>query len=123
MAKTPQAEIKPDGATTDIAKNVQQHGFSGETVFVKLFKGEPHEPVQPFFGLNFYQIQIEREKWVRIPVEMADHIDSIVYTVREADQNEPENIDKMKWVEKARFPMQRSETDPTVKRAPAPALA
>lgn len=119
MAKTPQAEIKPDGATTDVAKGVQQHGFSGETVFVKLFKGEPHEPVQPFFGLNNYQIQIEREKWVRIPVEMANHIDSLYYTVREPDPNEPENIDKAKWVEKARFPMQRSETDPTVKRAPA----
>jgi hypothetical protein len=120
MAKTPQAEFKPDGVTTDIAKNVQQHGFSGETVYVKLFKGEAHEPAQPFFGLNNYQIQIEREKWVRIPVEMANHIESIVYTVREPDPNEPENIDKMTWVEKARFPMQRSETEPVaLKRAPA----
>lgn len=107
MAKTPQAELKPDGVTADMAKAVQQHSFSGETCEIKLFKGEPHEPIQPFFGLNNYQIQIQREKWVRVPVEMASHIESLVYTVREPDPDEPENIDKMQWAEKPRFPMQR----------------
>lgn len=107
MAKTPQAEIKPDGATTDIAKATQQHGFCGDTIEIKLFKGEQGEPVQPFFGLNNYQIQIQREKWVRVPVEMATHIESLHYTVREPDPDEPENIDKAQWVEKARFPLQK----------------
>lgn len=109
MAKTSTAEITPDGVTTDIAKAVQQHGFSGKTVEIKLFKGEPHEPIQPFFGLNNYQIQIQREKWVRIPVEMANHIESLSYTVREPDPNEPENVDKMQWVEKPRYPLQRRD--------------
>ncbi len=107
MAKNPlPADAKPDGCTTDIAKGVQQHGFCGETVEIKLFKGELNEPAQPFFGLNNYQIQIEREKWVRVPVEMARHIEGLEYTVREPDPKEPENIDKASWVPKARFPMQ-----------------
>lgn len=109
MAKTSTAEIAPDGVTTDISKAVQQHSFSGKTVEIKLFKGEPHEPIQPFFGLNNYQIQIQREKWVRIPVEMANHIESLTYTVREPDPEEPENVDKMKWVDKQRFPLQRRD--------------
>lgn len=112
MAKTPQAEIKPDGETTNIGVAVQQHGFSGATVEIKLFKGEQHEPVQPFFGLNFYQIQIQREKWVRVPQEMADHIASIEYIVKEADPDEPENIEKMTWVPKPRFPMQMRNAMP-----------
>lgn len=44
---------------------------------------------------------------MRVPVEMADHIEGLAYTVREADPEEPENIDKMRWVEKPRFPLQR----------------
>lgn len=117
MAKTPQAEIKPDGSTTDIAKVVQQYEFSGDTIEIKLFKGEQQEPIQPFFGLNNYQIQIQREKWVRVPVEMAKHIESLHYTVREPDPDEPENIDKAKWVEKARFPMQTQNFMPAPARA------
>ena len=46
---------------------------------------------------------------MRIPVEMADHIESLVYTVREPDPEEPENIDKMQWVDKQRFPLQRKD--------------
>ena len=95
------------GTETDIDVAVQQHGFSGQTCEIKLFKGELHEPQQPFFGLNNYQIQIQRERWVRVPVEMADHIEGLAYTVREADPEEPENIDRMRWVEKPRFPLQR----------------
>ena len=37
---------------------------------------------------------------------MAKHIESLSYTVKEADPNEPDNIEKMTWVERARFPMQ-----------------
>jgi hypothetical protein len=109
MATRKPAEPQPDGSTTNIDVAVQQHGFSGKTCEIKLFKGEPHEPLQPFFGLNGYQIQIQREKWVRIPVEMADHIESLAYTVREPDPDEPENVDKMQWVEKQRFPLQRRD--------------
>lgn len=116
MAKTPQAEIKPDaleeGSTTDIAVAMQQHGFSGATVEIKLFKGEPHEPAQPFFGVNNYQIQIQRDKWVRIPQEVADHIEGLEYIVKEADPDEPENLEKMKWVPKSRFPMQTRDPRP-----------
>lgn len=99
----------PDGSTTniDVAKN--QHGFSGKTCQIKLFKGEPHEPVTPFFGINGYQITIQREKWVTVPVEMADHIESLTYTVREPDPDEPENLNKMQWVDKSRFPLQRKD--------------
>jgi hypothetical protein len=100
---------KKAGSDTDIDVAVQQHGFSGATCEVKLFKGEPHEPVEPFFGVNGYQIQLRRENWVRIPVEMADHIESLTYTVREADPADPENFDKMKWVDKQRFPLQRKD--------------
>lgn len=117
MAKTPQAETKRDGATTDIAKGQQQHEFCGDTIEIKLFKGELHEPQQPFFGLNFYQIQIQREKWVRVPVELAAHIESLHYTVREPDPDEPENIDKFKWAEKARFPLQKQNFQPAPARA------
>lgn len=106
--KTSAAPAASDSETNiDVA--VQQHGFSGKTAEIKLFKGEPHEPVQPFFGVNGYQIQIQREKWVRVPVEMADHIESLTYSVRESDPNEPENIDKMQWVDKQRFPLQRRD--------------
>lgn len=103
------ADVQPNDSTTNIDVAVQQHGFSGATCEIKLFKGEPHEPLQPFFGVNGYQIQIQREKWVRIPVEMADHIESLVYTVNEADPEEPENLNKMRWVEKQRFPLQRKD--------------
>src|SRR5574343_1389071 len=109
MATRKPADIQPDGSTTNIDVAVQQHGFSGKTCEIKLFKGEPHETLQPFFGVNGYQIQIQREKWVRIPVEMADHIESLVYTVREPDPDEPENVDKMQWVDKQRFPLQRKD--------------
>ena len=103
------ADVQPNDSTTNIDVAVQQHGFSGQTCEIKLFKGEPHEPLQPFFGVNGYQIQIQREKWVRIPVEMADHIESLIYTVHEADPEEPENLNKMRWVEKQRFPLQRKD--------------
>ena len=103
------ADVQPNDSTTNIDVAVQQHGFSGATCEIKLFKGEPHEPLQPFFGVNGYQIQIQREKWVRIPVEMADNIESLIYTVHEADPEEPENLNKMRWVEKQRFPLQRKD--------------
>lgn len=108
-AKKAAAAAPAHDSETDIDVAVQQHGFSGKTCEIKLFKGEPHEPIQPFFGLNGYQIIIQREKWVRVPVEMADHIESLAYTVREADPEEPENLNKMQWVDKQRFPLQRKD--------------
>jgi len=102
-------ETQPNDSTTNIDVAVQQHGFSGRTCEVKLFKGESGEPVEPFFGLNSYQIKLQREKWVRIPVEMADHIESLMYTVSEPDQDDPDNLEKMQWVEKQRFPLQRKD--------------
>lgn len=103
------AEVQPNESTTNIAVAVQQHGFSGETCEIKLFKAEPGEPAEPFFGLNSYQIKLQRDKWVRVPVEMADHIESIEYTVSEPDQNDPENLSKMQWVKRQRFPLQRKD--------------
>ena len=107
MAKQPAFESTTGAdSTTNIAKAIQQHGFSGETCEIKLTRADPNEPQQPFFGLNNYQIKVHFEKWVRVPVEMAKHIESLSYTVKEADPNEPDNIEKMTWVERARFPMQ-----------------
>lgn len=117
MAKTPQAEIKPDGETTNIAVAMQQHGFTGETCEIKLTRADPNEPAQPFFSINSYAIKIHLEKWVRVPVEMARHIESLAYTVKESDPNEPDNIEKMQWVDRARFPLQSRN------HMPAPAHA
>ncbi|KRC36233.1 hypothetical protein [Acidovorax sp. Root219] len=97
------------GSNTDIDVQVQQHGFSGQTVEIKLFKGEANEPTQPFFGINNYQIQVQREKWVRVPVEMADHIEGLTYSVREPDPEFPDDPFKARWVDKPRFPLQRKD--------------
>ena len=62
MAKQPAFESTTDAdSTTNIAKAIQQHGFSGETCEIKLTRADP---------------------------------------------NEPDNLEKMTWVERARFPMQ-----------------
>ena len=96
-----------DGDTADMQKNVQQHGFCGDTCEIKLFKGDKEDPRQQFFALNNYHVTIRRDHWVRVPVEMADHIESLAFTVKDADPNDPENEDKFVWAEKARFPLQR----------------
>jgi hypothetical protein len=98
-----------DGDTANMEVNKQQHGFCGKTCEIKLFKGEKHEGKDQFFGINHYQITIERDKWVRVPVEMADHIESLFFTVKEPDPSDPENEDKFVWAEKARFPMSRRD--------------
>lgn len=98
-----------EGSETDIDVAVQQHGFSGQTVEIKLFKGEANEPTQPFFGINNYQIQLQRERWVRVPVEMADHIESLTYSVREPDPEFPDDPFKARWVDKPRYPLQRKD--------------
>lgn len=98
-----------DGSTTNSAVNVQQHGFSGETVEIKLFKAEAGESAQQFVGLNNYNAILHREKWIRIPVEVADHLESLTYSVLEADPMDPENRSKDTWSEKQRFPMQRRD--------------
>lgn len=106
MATRKSADLIQDGSTTNIDVAVQQHGFSGKTCEIRLFKGEVGEPSTPFFGVNSYQISIQREKWVRIPVEMADHIESITQSVFEED---PEVPSSGQWVDKQRFPMQRRD--------------
>lgn len=98
---------KGDANTTNSDANVQQHQFSGETCEVKLFKAEPGESVQQFVALNNYTAILHREKWIRIPVEVADHLESLTYSVLEPDAMEPDNRSKDVWSEKARFPMQR----------------
>jgi hypothetical protein len=40
---------------------------------------------------------------------MADHIESLMYTVSEPDQDDPDNLSKMQWVDKQRFPLQRKD--------------
>jgi len=107
--RKPAADVQPNDSTTNIAVAVQQHGFCGETCEIKLFKAEAGEPKEPYFGINSYQITLQREKWIRVPVEMADHIESILYTIQEEDIDDPDNLAKMKWVQKQRFPLQRKD--------------
>ena len=108
--RKPADSIQPDESTTNIEVAMQQHGFSGKTVEIKLFKSsDRNEPTTPFFGINGYAITIQREKWVRVPVEMADHIESLAYTVREVDEEFPEDPEKVKMVEQPRFPLQRKD--------------
>lgn len=98
-----------DGSTTNSAVNIQQHGFSGDTCEIKLFKAEQGESAQQFVGLNSYTAIIHREKWVRVPVEVADHLESLTYTVMEADPEHPDDRSKDVWAPKARFPLQRRD--------------
>lgn len=108
--RKPADSIQPDESTTNIDVAVQQHGFCGRTVEIKLFKShDSNEPAVPFFGINGYAITIQREKWVRVPVEMADHIESLSYTVREVDEAFPDDPEKVRMVEQPRFPLQRKE--------------
>jgi hypothetical protein len=98
-----------DGDTADMAVNVQQHGFSGKTCEIKLFKDADPKKKEQFFGLNHYQITIQFDKWVKVPVEMADHIESLHEAVKEPDPSDPENEDAYVFVEKQRFPLQRRD--------------
>lgn len=98
-----------DGDTADMNVNVQQHGFSGKTCEIKLFKSADPKLKEQFFGLNHYQITIQFDKWVRVPVEMADHIESVIETVREPDPADPENEDAFIFADKQRFPLQRRD--------------
>lgn len=98
-----------EGTTTNVAVNVQQHGFSGDTCEVKLFKAEAGESAQQFVSVNSYNAIWHRERWIRVPVEVADHMESLSYSVLEADPMDPDNRAKDTWQEKARFPMQRRD--------------
>lgn len=101
-----------EGSVANIEAAVQNYGFCGKLAKIKLFKGEPHEPAQPFVGINGYQIQIQRDKWVTVPVEVADHLESLTYKVREPDPDFPDEFpEKHIWVENPRFPMQRQDLD------------
>lgn len=107
-ATKPKAAVEAaDGATTNVTANVQQHGFSGDTCEIKLFKAEAGESAQQYVGLNSYSAVLQREKWIRVPTEVADHLESLTYGVLEADPVDPDNRSKDVWTEKARFPMQR----------------
>jgi hypothetical protein len=110
VAERPAAKRKlstGDANTTNSEANVSQHGFSGETCEIKLFKAEAGESAQQFVGLNNYTAILHREKWVRIPVEVAGHLESLTYSVLEADPMDPDNRAKDTWQEKQRFPLQR----------------
>ena len=96
-----------DANTTNSQVNVQQHGFSGDTCEIKLFKAEAGESAQQFVSVNSYDAIIHRQVWVRVPVEVADHLESLAYGVFEADPMDPDNRAKDTWQDKARFPMQR----------------
>ena len=110
VAERPAAKRKleaGDDNTTNSIANVQQHGFSGDTCEIKLFKAEAGEAAQQFVGLNGYTAIVHREKWIRVPVEVADHLESLTYGVLEADPMDPDNRAKDTWQEKQRFPLQR----------------
>lgn len=88
---------KGDGNTTNSEANVQQHSFSGKTCEIKLFKAEAGESSQQFVGVNGYTAILHREKWVRVPVEVADHLESLSYSVLESDPMDPDNRSKDTW--------------------------
>ena len=94
-------------SSTNVEAAVTQHGFSGETCEIMLFKAEPGEPNQVFVGVNSYNAVLHRQKWVRVPVEVADHLESLTYSMLEPDPTDPDNRAKDTWVEKQRFPLQR----------------
>jgi hypothetical protein len=96
-----------DGKTTNSAANVQQHGFSGETCEIKLFKAENGEAAQQFVGIDNYTCILHRDVWVRVPVEVADHLEGLNYTRMEPDPQFPDDRSKDIWADKPRFPMQR----------------
>lgn len=101
--------VTGDGDTADMKVNVQQHKFSGNTCEIKLFKGSDPKLKEQFFGIDNYQITVQFDKWVRVPVEMADHIESCVATVREPDPDKPDDEDAYIFADKQRFPMQRRD--------------
>jgi hypothetical protein len=100
---------KGDANTTNSEANVQQHNFSGETCEIKLFKAEAGESAQQFVALNGYTAIMHREKWIRVPLEVATHLESLTYSILEADPMDPDNRQKDTWQEKQRFPLQRRD--------------
>lgn len=94
-------------SSTNVEAAVTQHHFSGETCEIKLFKAESGEPGQPFVQVNSWNAILHRERWIRVPVEVADHLESLTYSVLEADPADPDNRSKDTWQEKQRFPLQR----------------
>lgn len=98
-------DSKPSGPNNKV--NMEQHGFSGATCEIKLFKAEPGEPTQPFFAINSYTVQLQRDVWVEVPVELADYIESLAYDELTPDPSFPDDRTKDTWQAKPRFPMQR----------------
>ncbi|MCA0214510.1 MAG: hypothetical protein LCH79_15200 [Proteobacteria bacterium] len=101
--------VTGDGDTADMKVNVQQHEFGGKTCEIKLYKSADPKLKEQFFGINNYQITIQFDKWVRVPVEMADHIESLIETVREPDPEKPDDEDAYIFADKQRFPLQRRD--------------
>lgn len=96
-----------DGKTTNSAVNVKQYGFCGDTCEIKLFKAENGEATQQFVGIDGYTAILHRDVWIRVPVEVADHLEGLVYTRMEPDPMFPDDRSKDVWADKPRFPMQR----------------
>lgn len=98
----------PEDGVTNIAKTKDTHEFSGKTCEIKLYSsGDKSEDRTPFFGLNNYTCRIRRDTWVRVPVEMADHINTLVTEDLQADPEYPDDRSKDSWVPRLRFPHQR----------------
>jgi hypothetical protein len=96
-------------------------GFTGDTCWIKLgAKTRTTDKAEEFFGISGtgpkgafdYHITIKRNKWVEVPVEMADHIASLTVREKEPDPEDPDNPDKFVWVENDRFPMNRQDKKP-----------
>ena len=98
-----------DGRTTNSAVNVQQHGFSGDTCEIKLFKADQGEAVQQYVAIDSYSCILHRDVWIRVPVEVADHLEGLCYTRVEPDPMFPDDRTKDVWADKPRFPMQRRD--------------
>lgn len=101
--------VTGEGDTANMKVNTQQHKFCGKTCEIKLFKSADPKQKEQFFGIDNYQITIQFDKWVRVPVEMADHIESCIETVREPDPERPDDEDAYIFADKQRFPLQRRD--------------
>ncbi len=108
MATKPKVDaVVGDGKTTNSTANIQQHGFSGETCEINLFKADNGESAQQFVGIDSYTAILHRGVWIRVPVEVADSLAALSYTVMEPDPMFPDDRTKDVWADKPRFPMQR----------------
>lgn len=99
----------PEGAEGFVTngKTHAAHGFSGELVDIKIFRGVPGEDSEPFFAIGTYTCRIRRDTWVRVPVELADMIDTLEVGDQEPDPAAPDDRTRDRWVQRKRFPFER----------------